>query len=475
MIAPTIGCSDVQRLRRAPRTQPDPCPFPILPRHARDALVLGVALLAFACAPAPEPAAPTPPPSIVIYLTDTLRADRLGAYGCDCGTSPRFDAFAREAVVFDDAWAVAPWTRPALGSLFTGIYPPAAEGFDRGLPKELATLAEILKDAGYRTGAVVANHLVNERTGFSQGFDDWNGGDPELYGISAAEVVRRGLRFVEAAQPAPFFLFLHTLEPHEPYEPSAEAYRLFGAGEVRRPSKPLLKRARVDHRTRRYLEGLYAGEIWDNDRAFGALLDGLRTQRALDSSFVIFTADHGEELWDHGARGHGRRLYQELLRVPLAVRLPGGSRGGAREASPFGQIDLLPTLAGVLGLRAPATDGHDLSPRWLGRQATPPAVELLSQTRFAKADKQAIRHGPWKLIVSRDASASRSKRGSVELYDLVKDPRETRNLADTRTDIVARLESRLVSRGLARSADPPAARELPEEDREALRALGYIE
>lgn len=424
----------------------------------------------------PPPAAPraaaTPRTSLVLYLTDTLRADRLSAYGFEKPTSPRLEEFAREAILFEDAWAVAPWTRPAVAALLTGVRPAGAAGvnFDPGLHDGYLTLAEALRAAGYRTGAVVANHVVNERVGFSQGFEAWNDGPSTAYGSDAGDVVERGLRFVDGVGDQPFFLYLHTMEPHHPHQPSAAAQRLF--------SWPAEARPRGRRAVER-LDILYQGELWDNDQAFGALVDGLRARGQLQRALVVFTADHGEEFLDHGGKGHGHKLYQELLRIPLAVRLPDGA-GASRSREPVSQVDLFPSLLSLLGVAAPASDGRDLAARWLGR-ATPETaeVEFVAETRLGKAEKEAIRVGNLKLIVNLDHGRTPSSRrggARLELYDLDRDPREQENLAARRQDAVARLEGRLrVLRSSVRDDVPRRSPEWQPGDREELRALGYVE
>lgn len=418
------------------------------------------------------------PPSIVVFLTDTLRADRLSTYGFEKPTSPNLDALAREAIRFDDAWAQSSWTRPTVASLFTGVHPAThrAIGFDRPLAERFTTLAEAFKGAGYRTGAIVSNHVVHHRFGFAQGFDEWNDGAPKLYGIQAAEVVERGLGFVDKA-PRPFLLYLHTMEPHATYEPSDEAYALFApAGQERRPSRPILMKPKIGAGAAAYLDALYQGEVWDNDRAFGALMEGLRQRDLLDSTLVVFTADHGEEFLDHGGKGHGHSLYGELIRVPLLVRLPGGRRGGTHEKAPIAQVDVLPTLASLCGFAAPAGEGRDQSALWLGRVRSAPAPELMSETRFGKSEKQALRVGRLKLIVNHDPRRYGSGGGPPELYDVVQDPAEKVNLAPSRPVATGWLKRRLATllTSRRRAGQDVERVEITDEDREALKALGYV-
>jgi len=429
----------------------------------------------------PLAAAPLPErPSIVVFLTDTLRADRLSTYGFAKPTAPNLDAFARESVVFEDAWAQSSWTRPTVASLFTGTNPAThgAVGFERPLADRFTTLAEALKQAGYRTGAIVSNHVVHHRFGFAQGFDEWNDGVQKLYGLKASEIVERGLKFVDRTS-APFLLYLHTMEPHATYEPSDAAYRLFAPpGEPRRDSRPILMKPQIGARAGAYLDALYQGEIWDNDRAFGALIEGLRQRGRLDSTLLLFTADHGEEFLDHGGKGHGQSLYRELTRVPLIVRLPAGRRGGSRETTPVAQVDVMPTLQGLLGIASPRSEGRDLSALWQ-RGARPAGVPVLvSETRFGKAEKQALRVGDLKLVLNQDPRRYGEGGGPLELYDVARDPGERDNLADKEWIAAAwmqrRLRSLLEAWRKSGGRVAPGTVEITEEDREALRALGYV-
>jgi arylsulfatase A-like enzyme len=240
---------------------------------------------------------------------------------------------------------------------------------------------------------------------------------------------------------------------------------------------------RIDGDEGRYLDSLYQGEILDNDIAFAALVEGLRARGRLEDTLVLFTADHGEEFLDHGGKGHGHTLYQELVRVPLAVRLPGARRAGTRDAAPIAQVDLLPTLASLASARAPAgVEGRDLSARWLGA-APPPQEEppeLVAETRFGKSEKTSLRLGPLKYIDNDDPRRYGKGGGPPELFDLGLDPRERRNLAHS--DPIAagylagRLQALLKAQQEARRARKTRAEvELTEEDKEQLRALGYVQ
>jgi arylsulfatase A-like enzyme len=194
---------------------------------------------------------------------------------------------------------------------------------------------------------------------------------------------------------------------------------------------------------------------------------------------VLFTADHGEEFWDHGSTQHGKTLYTELLHVPLAVRLPGAVRGGTRERGVVEQVDLYPTLLGLAGLQPPpGLPGRDLSDHWLHGTDAPAPPLLFSQQRFTVVNKAAVRAGSLKLIVNRDAKLYWRTDAELELYDLARDPAEAVNLATTHPIAVLGLRRELdrfetVSSARRMGGDTSLA--LSAEDEDALRALGYVE
>jgi arylsulfatase A-like enzyme len=437
------------------------------------------------------PAAPKAPPrearasgaraNIVLYVVDTLRADYLGAYGHGAPTSPRLDAFAREAVLFEDAWAQASWTRSAVASVLTGLHvlSHGVDREDRVLSPSARTLGEALRAGGYRTGAFVANHLLGGRFGFDQGFDVWNPAPQTLYGAPAADLVRAALAWVDTA-PRPFFLYVHTMEPHSPYTPSEEDLRPFALQGYRgaTDTRALLRLGQLgslDPEGLRFLRSRYQGEVRQNDRAFGALLDGLKARGQAETTAVVFTADHGEEFLEHGGTEHAKTLYQELVRLPLVARVPGGRRG-ARERTPAQQIDLMPTLLSLAGLPGGALPGRDLTSTLTGETPAELPPLLFSEERFAVVDKLSIRAGDLKLIRNNDGPALWRAGSHLELYDLAGDPAEKVNLVSSRPIAVAFLERRLEAFRNAQpgvGAAPSVA--LSAQEKEQLRALGYVQ
>ncbi len=458
----------------------------VLANEGRSPLRVADAHLSWQPEPKPSPAKLAVRPNIVVYVVDTLRADALGAYGSSSDASPRFDAFAQEALLFEDASSQAPWTRSSVASLFTGLH-VSHHGVDRetrALAESHDTLAERLASAGYRTCAFVANHLVDARFGFAQGFATWNEGGI-VHDQPAADLVERGLRCAEAGQD-PFFLYIHAQEPHSPYEPSAWSRAIFNSEGYRgyKDTRALLRLGQLGTLAPEGLEFLkrrYKGEVRDADAAFGALLAGLRSRSLLESTLVIFTSDHGEEFREHGGTEHAKTLYQELIRVPLAVRLPGTEHPGRRLPTPVELIDLMPTLLSLLGLDGPlgSIGGRDRSSEWLREAGLSDSPVRFAEARFELTDKLSARVARFKLIVNNDHPGLWRAANKHELYDLADDPGERTNLFDRRPVTAAFLLRTVKAMHLAATQAAAAAgagREiaLTPEDRERLRALGYV-
>jgi arylsulfatase A-like enzyme len=432
--------------------------------------------------PTPPSTAPAPSasrrPNLVLFVADAVRADFLSAYGHPMPTSPRFDAFAREGWLFEDATAQSSWTRPSVASLLTGLGVDAHGifGVRNTLVSGITTLPEALRATGYATAAFVANEVVSPTLGYAQGFDAWKA----LPMRPSADVVRAALAWMRE-RPGPFFVYVHTLGAHRPYLPAPEHWRPFRPARLpqRRDVNALVLRPRLASDELALVRSAYAGEVHESDAAFGDLLDGLQALGVRDRTAVAFTADHGEGFDEHGDRGHGVRLYQETARVPLALRVP-GTASGARIAVPVQHADVVPTFLALAGLlRPPDLQGWDLA--GLGSGPLPAAESsrlLVSRVTYAGADKLAVRWGALKLIVNEEPGTAPSDR--FELYDLARDPGEADDLSERKPETVEYLwmESR------ARRAAEEAFRlrlgagrkvDLSPADREALRALGYVE
>lgn len=427
-------------------------------------------------APAPVPKAR---PNILIYLVDTLRADRVGAYGSGRPTSPRVDAFARTATLFEHAIAQAPWTRPSVTSILTGLGPLAhgVRTLDDKLAAEAATLPELLRAAGYRTAAFSTNGHVSPATGLEQGFDDFFL-DMEETGSEA--VNRRVLSWLDAhAGQSPFLIYIHTLDPHAPYDPPFEDRVRFAPG--LRPeagSTEDLKRvyaARGDKQAAliRELIPLYDAEVAANDRSFGALLDALRARGLYDGSLLVFVSDHGEELGEHGQIGHAHDLYREVLDIPLIVKWPGQTRG-ERVRQIAQHVDLLPTLLRAAGLAPPAgLPGTDLR-RLAAAKADPDSLaapKAFSHLSYRNRTGLSVVHAGWKAILPQTWTLA----PGPQLFRLGRNGEEGPNrIAENPVRagwLLAQIRAEVLR---SRQGLKPEAVQLDEEARERLRALGYL-
>jgi arylsulfatase A-like enzyme len=430
----------------------------------------------------PKPAAPKSPsakrPNVLLFLIDTLRADRVGAYGSTRGLTPRIDALAGQGIVFERTTAASSWTRPATATILTGL-PPAVHGanrLDRRLPPAARTLAEVLQEGGYRTGGFSANAHITAASGFAQGFDHFEFLDELARGDALGG---RALAWLDESVsapdrgPAPFFLYVHAIDPHAPYEPPEDLRGRF-AGNVPSGSGSLAKveeiyRALDRHRPEArglvaQMSPLYDAEIAGIDRSFGILLDELERRGRLAETLVVVISDHGEEFGEHGGLGHGKTLYHEVLDVPWIVRLPGAT-AGRRIATPAAHLDVMPTVLAALGIPAGAgLRGVDrLGP------------ETREGPRFSHLDYEgrqggSIELGNWHLI----EPWSRKFSHAAKLFDLAADGQETRNLAAENPVRAGYLRSLLRAEHLAERRRFTASAPLGAEERKALEALGYL-
>lgn len=301
--------------------------------------LLVVSLVAAGCGGEPARApTPTAPPDILLVVVDTLRADHLGIYGYDRPTSPHIDALARRGAWYTRAYAQSGWTMASFASLLTGLLPHqhrvVRDGRDPTryghLSPEIPTLAESLRDAGYSTGAVVNNTFLAPEFGLNRGFQrwDWVGSDQDG-SRDARDSVKAALSWLDT-QTGPTFLMIHFMDPHVSYNPPEDLRGTFAPRDqslVHVPFRGVPDILGRDANDRSpppadvvaVVTGLYDEEILGTDRAIGDLVEGLRADGRLDRALIVLTADHGEELWDHGHFEHGHTLYGELTHVPLIV------------------------------------------------------------------------------------------------------------------------------------------------------------
>jgi arylsulfatase A-like enzyme/predicted Zn-dependent protease len=388
---------------------------------------------------------------IILISVDTLRPDRLPAYGYDGVQTPAIDRLRRDGILFERAYTHVPLTLPSHTSLLTGLLPP-----DHGVRDNLGytidpsgppLLQQTLKEAGYATGAGVSAYALRRSTGIGRGFDVYDD-DIELSEGSAEahvqSVQRPGGETLDAVRPwlrsvadRPFFLFFHLFEPHTPYEPPAKYAALY-------PSP-------------------YDGEIAAADDVVGDLLDELGDLDLYDRSLILFLSDHGEDLGDHGEGEHGVFLYRSTLQVPLIIKLPQAERAGETISYPVGLIDVYPTLVSALGL--PPMEQLHGTPLLAQNRPEPQDRPIYAETFFPRL------HFGWSdlaaLIVDRHHFIDAPR---PELYDLLEDPDEANNLMGTEPVLEAEYQTTLGQYN--RRLEEPEATD--EETRRNLQALGYV-
>jgi len=329
-----------------------------------------------------------PPRGLVLVTVDTLRADHVGPYGGIVPT-PAFETLAREGALAEQAYTPTPSTAPAHVSLFTGLHPWRHRTLQNSVPVDagLGTLAEILRDEGFRTAAFVSSYILHPRFGFDRGFERYEFDQTQSFpgqgnmrpGLSTLGEVttRHALRWLNeraAADDERFFLWVHYFDPHWPYMPPA-GFEVSPTQPVDLSGKLLPPEASDATNLQRMIRG-YRGEVRYADSQLGRLVARLRLLGLLESSVLVVTSDHGEGLGDHGLLGHSANLHEELVRVPLFVRAPGVAAG--RRLRGLVQLeDLMPTALALLGVSIPeGLDGENLAPWLLGEAEASPREEI---------------------------------------------------------------------------------------------------
>jgi len=374
-------------------------------------------------------------PLVVVYLVDALRADHTGPYGYSRKTTPALDAFARDAVVFEQAVTQAPWTKPAVASLMTSLPPTRHRVIRRfdGLSDRFVTLAELLAESGWATGAVVTNALVYaHQGGFDQGFDGFAGlhnrKGQRTRQVRAARVVDAALSWIDARRGRPTFLYVHTMDPHWPYRPPPPFDGMFAEAQGWPPHE-----VETPEQERRRSIDQYDGEIAYGDQEFGRFLQQLRARELYDRALIVFLADHGEELFDHGGWGHGSTLYDELIRIPLLVKFPGGRYRGRRVGAQVQMIDLAPTIL--------EATGGPVAPSFVGR----PLQRVLDGDTRAIPAFVSTQH--WGVTLAglrteKDKYIRRFSPAAEEaLFDLLQDPAERADRAGANSERVRALRA----------------------------------
>ena len=382
---------------------------------------------------------------MILISIDTLRADHLPAYGYSKVETPNIDALARDGILYENAYSHCPLTLPSHLSMLTGLL-PAEHGVRTNLGYRFdgsahPTLARILRAQGYATGGAVSAYVLRAATGIGASldfFDDSVGDavegmrDVSVLQRPGSETAQRALRWVEGVKAKPFFLFLHLYEPHFPHEPPEPFKSRYGA--------------------------TYDGEVAASDGVVGEVLGRLKSLGIYDRAIIVLVSDHGEGLGDHGEQEHGILLYREVLHVPLLLKLPGSRDGGTRVAEPVGLIDIVPTVVGLLKLKAGRSPGRLFWTAGGGRESSARRTTPGSISDGASCARWWTRRhhyidGP-----------------KPELYEILQDPQE-------KGDVLGANEG--LGRGMKKELDRyPSGLTNPSridpDQAEKLRALGYL-
>lgn len=400
-----------------------------------------------------EEAGPFKNAPIILISVDTLRSDRLPAYGYTGVETPAIDALRKDSVLFERAYSHVPLTLPSHATILSGRLPGehgvrdnSGYVFQAG---RTPYLPKILKQAGYATGAAVSSFVLRAETGMAEGFDHYEAGidvrATESLGNSqrpGRETAKLALDWTKTVSGGskPFFLFFHIYEPHTPYTPEPAF-----ASRYRDP---------------------YDGEVATADAVVGELLDGLRQAGVYDDAIVVFLSDHGEGLKDHGEQEHGIFLYREAIQVPLMVKLPKGERGGSTVKAPAQLLDVFPTLLRLAGLPVPeGTPGASLLTLDALAASGAPVRTVYAETFYPRL------HLGW----SETFSAIRGDSHYIEapeseLYDLAADPGEKTNILTRERRTYAELRQ-----ALAPLKTPLAAPSAVDQETAAkLASLGYL-
>jgi len=432
--------------------------------------------------------------NVVLLTIDTLRADRLGAYGYTRrDASPRLDAQLHAGIAFDRAFAQRAATWPSLASLLSGLY-PSGHGVEEngyGFPDDLPTLPKLLHAAGYRTGAFLSNMCEANHQGWDA-FGCSGGKDGRSVQDALAWTTPATGAGPPRATPPPFLLWVHLFGAHPPYYNGGDLSNRLDPGyqgslgpKKWRLDAVMARHLRLDGADLRHLDALYDAAVMGSDRLAGELLAGLRRNGSLDHTLVIVAADHGEELYAHnGYLYHACSVYQTTLHVPLGIAAPGLLPAGIRIPQAVELIDVLPTLLALLAVPPPQRlDGRSLVPyleRPGGGGSGKPAFSEYGASRIHTVVQQS-----WKLVDNPDGLAPacipggpgqpplRYPIGRIELYDLARDPGELRNLAAGDAPRVAELR-RLIDQRFSHLPHRAHPQQVPEKLRKELRNLGYV-
>jgi arylsulfatase A-like enzyme len=445
-------------------------------------------------------------PNILLITLDTTRRDHLGLYGYPIPTSPNLDRLAADSIVYTNAYAVSSWTMPTHASIFTGKFPTAhganydpegplnlAQGIGeryglyraRPIARDEVTLAQLLSDHGYETGAVIAGPWLLQRFRLDKGFEHYDdSGVTALNGRPAEDVTRAAIEFLDEHGDDAFFLFLNYYDPHSPWwqEPPTDSN-----GQLLAPPKPFqdvrpvfppgVDPSHMDGVT--YARICYDAEIRYMDREIGRLLDHLKLRGLYEDTWIFVLADHGELIGDPvlgetGLMGHGDSLTEPEIHIPFLVKEPGPSGRKGEDAVFVQQVDILPTILRRLGLeRAANVQGRPLG------EEHPIVSELYKLPMMNQSNPEHPkdwRHlGNWLVLIDGPHKYGWSSNGTPYLVDLAQDPEERTNLYESQPELAQRLDQRLHEYlgSLPEPGETGDVEQPTQDELEKLQGLGY--
>jgi arylsulfatase A-like enzyme len=427
------------------------------------------------------------PRNVVLISIDSLRADHLSCYGYHRPTSPRLDALAAAGARFDAAYTTASWTLPSHASQLTGRYPLShgAITLDRRLSTATPTIPTILGPAGFTTGGFVSFEFLRRRYGFDAGFDYFDDfttavdGNNEEHHLTTGPLLNAEIvPWINKHADRPFFLFVHNFDVHYDYNPPAPYDTMFDddydGPDMRRYSQNPHIRADMPARYLEQFVALYDGEIRFTDTVIGEIIDAIDRAGIGDDTLVIVVADHGEEFFDHGDRGHGTTMYEEVMRVPLIMRWPRGLKAGRTIDTPVSVVDLAPTIYDLTGVDGPAgLDGESLAALMSGADVSPRPIYGHLYARKRPIITAMVRLGSAKYVQD-------LREPHAQLFDLGSDPQEVRNALGTGDSepLTTPMVAWLGQQWRAYRALPTATEghiEVDQHNINRLRALGYVD
>ncbi len=429
--------------------------------------------------------------NIILIGIDTCRKDHMSCFGYELDTTPNLKAFAQNCVLFTNAISQSPWTLPSFASLFTSTYPSVhrargkAEG-DKFYPviDSLDSGVEILSSSGFHTKAYINGPYLAPAFGLSKGFDDYDYAHGSNEKIRRSdETVNRAIEWIKENSEEQFFLFLHFFDPHLNYDPPGRSLqrllKLAGfeySGKLKSPFFQLKEirnhKLLLSEEDWKFVQFLYDAEISAVDESCGELFRFLKDIGLYDKSIIVVLSDHGEEFMDHGGFEHGHTLYDELINIPLMIKMPSSLRAGEVIAHQIRLIDIMPTLLDIFDLDIPESYQGKSLLRLMKKGRTDEIWPAFSEETLWGDELKSVREGCYKFITNESLNA-------FELYDLCSDPGEKKDLAETEKE-KAREMRRIIIRwmrsNLLRVKKIKGERliDLDEKTIENLKSLGYI-